>query len=333
MRVGIEEISKSKMIGIPAIHINTFMNTANKTNHIISFRSVSPLAYQFLKAGHPTKSHHVKNKSCQNGPAAGLIPVNPIYSRATTLSDYATYQTQINDAKKWDPTLIEGELILSATRIKELMHLKRQLMAITYEPKDHRYQFSWQKQDKRMIAYATWQHQHQGYHVTDESGQAMLVMGHMINEAFLPITTDYDLLMLGFKRNEWHPELDQHNSSLQEQNNEPCKRSEYMIKMINQDIFENDPIRQQTIAPIVHHDQEAHNPSIDDNTNDDFPCLFILPNSISGILNIHEKEINLADINNKVLLIENLKELQKLYKVLTNQQNDFYLPIHPKYQK
>jgi len=327
MRVGIEEIANSNVIGIPTNHINTLLNTANKTNYILSFRSVNPLAHSFLEAGFPTKPLHVKNKTCLNGPAAGLIPVEPLYGRPQSLSEFETYQLQITDAKKHDPSLVEGELVISRSRIKELKYLNRHQMLLIEDSHNKRFIFAWNKNADVIISYATWNEVDNLYRITDDDGQAIMVLGRMINHQFLPITSDYDLLMIGFKSEEWDPKLDQHTTHLEiSDNDESCERTKKMIWLINHDIYENDSTRKYNTTPIVHHDQQAHNPCRG-SVNDDFPCLFILPKSISGALVLDGRKINLADSNNKILLIENINELSQLYKIVTNQQNNYYLPI------
>jgi hypothetical protein len=246
-----------------------------------------------------------------------------VYSRIKTLSDSEKYKQHIVQAKDVDHDLIEDVLILSKERIEELKILKKEQMQITKNDFSNQYIFTWKNQDHHMVAYAEWNQTHQGYQVTDKNGQVITVLGRNINGKFLPITSDYDLLMIGFKRDEWHTTLDDHQ-------HHPCERVKKIIQIINHDIYENDPNRKLTAEPIVQHDQEVHNP-IGGEIHDDFPCLFVLPDAIKGILNLQNRKIDLSHQKNRVLLIENLTELNLLYQLVTNHDNNFYLPSHPKY--
>jgi hypothetical protein len=54
---------------------------ANRRNEVITFRSTGPWAKRWISEGFPTKGFHVKGKSSDWGPMAGLVPWEGRYSK------------------------------------------------------------------------------------------------------------------------------------------------------------------------------------------------------------------------------------------------------------
>ncbi|MDB5441061.1 MAG: bifunctional hemolysin-adenylate cyclase precursor [Caulobacteraceae bacterium] len=54
---------------------------ARKLGDVIIFRSTGPWAKRWIEKGHPTKNFHVKGKSSDWGPQAGLVPYDAMYSK------------------------------------------------------------------------------------------------------------------------------------------------------------------------------------------------------------------------------------------------------------
>lgn len=54
---------------------------AARLGEVIVFRSTGPWAKRWIEKGHPTKNFHVKGKSSDWGPQAGLIPFDAMYSK------------------------------------------------------------------------------------------------------------------------------------------------------------------------------------------------------------------------------------------------------------
>lgn len=57
------------------------LKVAERLREVIAFRSTGPWAKRWIEAGHPTKNFHVKGKSSDWGPQAGLVPFKGVYSK------------------------------------------------------------------------------------------------------------------------------------------------------------------------------------------------------------------------------------------------------------
>ena len=68
----------------------------NKYNEVIIFRSTGPWAKRWIERGYPTKNFHVKGKSSDWGPHAGLVPYDGIYSKVGFDKDKAADGTKKN---------------------------------------------------------------------------------------------------------------------------------------------------------------------------------------------------------------------------------------------
>ncbi|WP_446739924.1 anthrax toxin-like adenylyl cyclase domain-containing protein [Pseudomonas sp. TH31] len=67
--------------GIVASHIVSFQNVAKEHNCIIGIRPVETVATGLIEEGHPTKDFHIKGKSANWGPQAGMICVDQAFSK------------------------------------------------------------------------------------------------------------------------------------------------------------------------------------------------------------------------------------------------------------
>ena len=70
---------------------------AETLNEVIIFRSTGPWAKRWIRRGYPTKNFHVKGKSSDWGPHAGLVPYDGIYSKVGYDTAKAAKGTQAND--------------------------------------------------------------------------------------------------------------------------------------------------------------------------------------------------------------------------------------------
>ncbi|ONH56875.1 adenylate cyclase [Pseudomonas cedrina subsp. cedrina] len=67
--------------GIVASHLAPLQGIAAATNSIIGIRPVESVATGLIAAGHPTKDFHIKGKSANWGPQAGLICTDQAFSK------------------------------------------------------------------------------------------------------------------------------------------------------------------------------------------------------------------------------------------------------------
>lgn len=73
------------------------LRVADRLNEVIAFRSTGPWAKRWIEAGYPTKNFHVKGKSSDWGPQAGLVPYLGVYSKVGASSEKAAAGTKAND--------------------------------------------------------------------------------------------------------------------------------------------------------------------------------------------------------------------------------------------
>jgi len=67
--------------GIVTSHLMPLQNVAKAHNCIIGIRPVETVATGLIEEGHPTKDFHIKGKSANWGPQAGMICVNQAFSK------------------------------------------------------------------------------------------------------------------------------------------------------------------------------------------------------------------------------------------------------------
>ncbi|TAK77257.1 MAG: hypothetical protein EPO11_02835, partial [Gammaproteobacteria bacterium] len=87
MIIGASAIFSDGRYGMPEEHMEALVKAAEQVG-AIGVRGVSPFASYYIQQGCPTKPFAVKNKSAKQGPAAGLIAIDPLYSRDSE----ATYE-------------------------------------------------------------------------------------------------------------------------------------------------------------------------------------------------------------------------------------------------
>src|ERR1700749_2883398 len=71
--------------------------TANMLNEVIIFRFTGPWSKRWLERGYPSKNFHVKGKSSDWGPHAGLVPYDGTYSKVGYDPVKAAKGTHAND--------------------------------------------------------------------------------------------------------------------------------------------------------------------------------------------------------------------------------------------
>jgi len=81
IRIGLQASSDHDQNGMTEIDMAAASAAANELKEIIIFRSTGPWSKRWLEDGYPSKNFHVKGKSSDWGPHAGLVPHNGIYSK------------------------------------------------------------------------------------------------------------------------------------------------------------------------------------------------------------------------------------------------------------
>jgi hypothetical protein len=92
---------------------------ANRQGEVIIFRSTGPWAKRWLERGYPSKNFHVKGKSSDWGPHAGLVPFNGVYSKVGYDPGKAEKGTKANIEGLHSGFAAKETLVLTADQIEE----------------------------------------------------------------------------------------------------------------------------------------------------------------------------------------------------------------------
>jgi hypothetical protein len=95
------------------------MEVADRLQEVIIFRSTGPWAKRWLKRGYPSKNFHVKGKSSDWGPQAGLVPYDGTWSKVGYDTGKAAKGTQANIEGLASGFAARQVLILSMDQINE----------------------------------------------------------------------------------------------------------------------------------------------------------------------------------------------------------------------
>lgn len=72
-------------------HAAIFTEVASAHNAVLASRELNPLCEGLLREGHASKGFHIKAKSCDWGPMAGMVLVNPRHSKERNLAKQQGY--------------------------------------------------------------------------------------------------------------------------------------------------------------------------------------------------------------------------------------------------
>lgn len=95
--VGITPSFKHSQNGMTLQDMQASLQVANLHDEVIIYRSTGPWAKRWIQRGYPTKNFHVKGKSSDWGPHAGLVPYNGKYSKVGFDEAAAKKGTKKND--------------------------------------------------------------------------------------------------------------------------------------------------------------------------------------------------------------------------------------------
>jgi hypothetical protein len=93
--------------------------TADRLDEVIIFRSTGPWSKRWLEDNHPSKNFHVKGKSSDWGPHAGLVPFDGVYSKVGAEADKAAKGTKANQDGLDSGFASRGVLILNDSLLKQ----------------------------------------------------------------------------------------------------------------------------------------------------------------------------------------------------------------------
>lgn len=92
---------------------------ADALNEVIIFRSTGPWAMRWLDAGCPSKNFHVKGKSSDWGPQAGLVPYDGVFSKVGANDKKAKKGTGDNIKGIASGFVAKTQLVMSKAQIKQ----------------------------------------------------------------------------------------------------------------------------------------------------------------------------------------------------------------------
>ncbi len=97
---------------------------ATRLDEVIIFRSTGPWAKRWLERNYPSKNFHVKGKSSDWGPHAGLVPYDGTLSKVGSIPAKAKKGTEDNDKGLHSGFAIKQILLLTREQINEQLDRK-----------------------------------------------------------------------------------------------------------------------------------------------------------------------------------------------------------------
>lgn len=97
MLIGLGASFSHNQNGMTRRDMEATKQVAERLNEVIIFRSTGPWSKRWLEDGYPSKNFHVKGKSSDWGPHAGLVPHDGVYSKVGYDAEKAAKGTKANN--------------------------------------------------------------------------------------------------------------------------------------------------------------------------------------------------------------------------------------------
>jgi hypothetical protein len=107
--------------GMTRVDMEAVKRVADRLDEVIIFRSTGPWSMRWLEKDYPSKNFHVKGKSSDWGPHAGLVPYDGIYSKVGYNAAKAAKGTAANQDGLKSGFANKQPLILTRAQIDEQM--------------------------------------------------------------------------------------------------------------------------------------------------------------------------------------------------------------------
>jgi hypothetical protein len=117
--IGLEASYLHNQNGMTRNDMLASVQAAKDLNEVIIFRSTGPWAKRWIERGYPTKNFHVKGKSSDWGPQAGLVPYDGTYSKVGYDKVKADKGTQANIDGLHSGFAGRAQLVLTREQIAE----------------------------------------------------------------------------------------------------------------------------------------------------------------------------------------------------------------------
>ncbi|RTX94332.1 adenylate cyclase [Pseudomonas sp. C 49-2] len=338
--------------GMVPSHLVPLQNIAAATNTIIGVRPVETVATGLIEAGHPTKDFHIKGKSANWGPQAGLICTDQAFSKLEKFKEDAPGKLtraneQIQECIR-DGHAVAVPLEISGNRLGELMKLGQitQLATNAYDgtrhfgargPSQQLYAFEGKRTSASEDSYLIF---HQGKSIEvlakHEGGKAL--------------TADYDLHMVAPHLSDFGPQdripipdvahsvfkqrIDRYrqhqpdpgSSQVPETLRADYESAAHFYQKEDPDLGNVTPRIKQMIELInqrlvgngerlVHHNADSGSPATEVAAN--YPATFFLPTKLGRF--------------DEISIINNSKEMAEL--ITTAKDSGYHVPVNPLWER
>ncbi|AZE82976.1 Adenylate cyclase ExoY [Pseudomonas orientalis] len=325
--------------GIVSSHLEPLQRIAAATNAIIGIRPVEFVATGLIEAGHPTKDFHIKGKSANWGPQAGLICTDQAFSKLERARE------KVIDANAQVLKCVEQghavpiPLEISSHRLNELVDLGHiaelsatgeygtlklsargpsgqlyTFQAHSASPADDSYRITYQGKPLEVLAKHTegkpltadYDLHLVAPHMSDYGPQDRLPIQDISHSVFKERVGRYQQVpkeLLASYESDSHFFLkeDPHLGNI-------TPRVESMIGIINRSLVGN-------AEPVVHHSADSSNPVTDVTAN--YPATFFLPTKLGRF--------------DEISIIHDSKEMAELIK--TAKDSGYHVPLNPLWEQ
>jgi hypothetical protein len=119
-----------KRCGMLMSHGAVFEQVARRDGCVIGVRELNPLSEGLIQAGHATKGFHIKAKSCNWGPMAGFVCVDPRFSKEANTEKQQGYVNKALAAGAGKvPLFISSRRLIELDEIGLIRQYKKGIMA------------------------------------------------------------------------------------------------------------------------------------------------------------------------------------------------------------
>lgn len=338
--------------GIVSNHLIPLHQIALATNSIIGIRPVETVATGLIEAGHPTKDFHIKGKSANWGPQAGLICTDQAFSKLEKFKSDAPGKVsraneQIQECIS-DGHAVAIPLKLSRSRLGDLMKLG-QITQLGSKEHDGTLRFSAKGPSQQMYAFEgkPTSPLEDNYLITHD-GKPVEVLAKKADGKAL--TADYDLHMVAPHISDFGPQdlipvpdiahsvfkarIDryrQHQPDTKAFQVPQALRAAYdsaahFYHKEDSDLGNATPRIRQMIELInhrlvgngervVHHNADSGSPAAEIAAN--YPATFFLPNKLGRF--------------DEISIINDVKEMAEL--IQTAKDSGYHMPLNPLWEK
>jgi hypothetical protein len=325
--------------GIVSSHLDPLQHIAAATNSIIGIRPVESVATGLIEAGHPTKDFHIKGKSANWGPQAGLICTDQAFSKLENApGKIAGANAQILDCIEQGHT-VPIPLKLSSHRLNELVK-SGHITELAAKGGEGTLQLSARGPSQQLYTFQARPASpaDDTYFITHQ-GKPLEVLAKQIEGKAL--TADYDLYMIaphlsdfGFRDKLRVPDVA--HSVFKERVGRylqvpqalraDFESAAHFYRKEHPDLGNTTPRIEQMIGtinralvggaePVVHHNADSGSPATDAAAN--YPATIFLPKKLGRF--------------DEISIVHDSKEMAELIK--TAKDSGYHVPLNPLWEK